>query len=147
MLDQMVEFAATPQCRLGVVLKYFGETGSEACGHCDNCRLARDGRRGIRPIGKRMRASGRGASSDAIGLDDPHRPLFEKLRAWRKQRADIDSVPAYVVFADRVLVELARSKPTDIIRLSNVSGVGEVKREKYGRELLHLIADHDADNR
>jgi superfamily II DNA helicase RecQ len=54
----------------------------------------------------------------------------------------MDSVPAYVAFNDRVLIQLARQRPSDENRLSDVPGVGAAKRAKYGAELLHLISEH-----
>ena len=70
--------------------------------------------------------------------------LFETLRAWRKERAEQDSVPAFVVFSDRTLEQLADDAPTDERGLLAVSGIGRSKLEKYGEELLAVIAEHVA---
>ncbi|MDA1297855.1 MAG: ATP-dependent DNA helicase [Chloroflexi bacterium] len=148
MLDRMVEFATTRQCRLGVVLKYFGEPDTLRCGRCDNCNEARSSRNGAAQPQRQGRSAARAGSdarsqaSGSMRAGDPDRELFDRLRAWRKERAESDSVPAFVVFADRVLVELARMKPTDMVRLTDVPGVGSVKRDRYGRELLRLIIGH-----
>ena len=150
MLDRMVEFATTGRCRLGVVLNYFGEMNREPCGRCDNCIEARsrqkgdaNGRSGRRDRGGSGATGSRSEPPRVIHPDDPDRVLFDRLRAWRKRRADADGVPAFVVFPDRTLIELARSKPTDMVKLSAVSGVGSVKRDRYGREVIELIGSFD----
>ena len=148
MLDRMVEFATTSTCRLEVVLRYFGETVDDACGRCDNCKAPESGRNRRTGNGAaRTRSGDRAGPSDEMTTEDPDKTLFETLRAWRTQQAKTQSVPAYVIFSNRVLIELARSKPTDMLRLINVSGVGSVKRDKYGQEVLRLINDHIATSR
>lgn len=65
--------------------------------------------------------------------------LRESLRTWRTQRAKEDAVPAYVVFNDTTLFELARLRPTDDDALLDISGIGPVKIEKYGAEIISLV--------
>ncbi|MBF4160690.1 ATP-dependent helicase [Nocardioides acrostichi] len=65
--------------------------------------------------------------------------LFERLRAWRKQRADADSVPAFVVFTDATLQLVAEVAPTTDQALLAISGVGRSKLEKYGDEVLAVV--------
>ncbi|MGE5690902.1 MAG: RecQ family ATP-dependent DNA helicase [Pseudomonadota bacterium] len=67
-------------------------------------------------------------------------PLFERLRSWRSQRARVDAVPAYVVFSDKTLREVAATRPADARELASVNGVGPAKIERYGPELLQLVA-------
>ncbi|HSC91832.1 MAG TPA: ATP-dependent DNA helicase RecQ [Gaiellaceae bacterium] len=67
-------------------------------------------------------------------------PLFERLRAWRLERARAEAVPAFVVFSDRTLRELAAARPRDERSLASVSGVGPVKIERYGTELLEVVS-------
>ncbi|WP_270181486.1 DNA helicase RecQ [Alkalihalobacillus sp. CinArs1] len=65
--------------------------------------------------------------------------LFEKLRTLRKQIADRDGVPPYVVFADSTLRELSEVLPTSRDEMLKVKGVGEMKYEKYGKAFLDLL--------
>jgi DNA helicase-2/ATP-dependent DNA helicase PcrA len=65
--------------------------------------------------------------------------LFERLRAWRKQRADEDSVPAFVVFTDATLQLIAEQRPTSPAALLRISGVGPAKLERYGEGLLEVV--------
>jgi DNA helicase-2/ATP-dependent DNA helicase PcrA len=66
-------------------------------------------------------------------------PAAEKLRAWRLERAREDGVPPYVVFHDRVLHEIADAKPSSLVELSQIPGVGPAKLERYGDEVLALV--------
>jgi len=65
--------------------------------------------------------------------------LFEKLRALRRTLADENNVPAYVVFSDRTLLEMADARPRDEIEMLAVSGVGEHKLKLYGKAFLDEI--------
>ena len=62
------------------------------------------------------------------------------LRAWRLERARADGVPAYVVFHDRTLAEIELAAPTSIGELASISGVGPVKIERYGSDLLAVLS-------
>jgi ATP-dependent DNA helicase RecQ len=65
--------------------------------------------------------------------------LFERLRILRRTLADENNVPAYVVFSDRTLLEMADARPRDEIEMLNVSGVGEHKMKLYGKIFLEEI--------
>jgi DNA helicase II / ATP-dependent DNA helicase PcrA len=65
--------------------------------------------------------------------------LFERLRAWRKARADEDEVPAFVVFTDATLQLIAEQCPTSAAALLRISGVGPAKLERYGDSLLAVV--------
>ena len=66
--------------------------------------------------------------------------LFERLRAWRLERARVDEVPAYVVLHDATLRELASAKPANERDLAGVKGFGPTKLERYGDDVLAVIA-------
>ncbi len=144
MLTNMVEFATTGDCRLNVVLKYFGEHAVEPCGTCDNCAEAAWQRTHGRRNGKRRGTFSDGTpASKRIHIGDPEWPLFDALREWRKERAEEDGVPAFVIFHDRVLTELARKRPLNESELLAISGVGSVKRNRYGSDLVRVIREFD----
>jgi ATP-dependent DNA helicase RecQ len=65
--------------------------------------------------------------------------LFERLRGWRAEVARRDGVPAYVVFHDRALAELAARRPGSLAAMADVPGVGPAKLARYGEELLALL--------
>jgi DNA helicase-2/ATP-dependent DNA helicase PcrA len=66
--------------------------------------------------------------------------LFERLRAWRVARAGEEKVPAYVVFTDLTLQAIAEVRPADPQALLRINGVGKTKIEKYGQDVLELVA-------
>ena len=65
--------------------------------------------------------------------------LFEALRTLRKRLADQEALPAYIVLSDKVLHLLSTSRPTTIEDFGNISGIGEYKKKKYGKEFVDLI--------
>lgn len=65
--------------------------------------------------------------------------LFEALRTLRKRLADQEALPAYIVLSDKVLHLLSTSRPTTIEDFGNISGIGEYKKKKYGKEFVELI--------
>jgi DNA helicase-2/ATP-dependent DNA helicase PcrA len=66
--------------------------------------------------------------------------LFERLRAWRKERAAVEQVPAYCVFTDATLTALAEFRPVDVPGLVAIPGIGQAKVDKYGDDVLRLCA-------
>lgn len=65
--------------------------------------------------------------------------LFEELRALRKRLADQQAIPAYIVLSDKTLHLLASSRPTTIEAFGEISGIGEYKRDKYGKDFIEVI--------
>jgi ATP-dependent DNA helicase RecQ len=88
---------------------------------------------------KRQAAKSKGyVESD---LSTVEQAIFEKLRWWRVETARKHNVPAYVIFHDATMREIAKMKPASLDDLRNVSGVGEKKLETYGDEIVALIAE------
>ncbi len=83
----------------------------------------------------------RSARKTAPAADMPAEaaPLFERLRAWRAGVAKEQGVPAYVVFHDATLRQIATQRPTSLAALGTVSGVGENKLAKYGEGVLEVL--------
>ncbi|MCL2011397.1 MAG: DNA helicase RecQ [Cystobacterineae bacterium] len=82
-------------------------------------------------------------SNKAPGSDIPDavaNALFERLRAWRAGTAKARNLPAYIVFHDTTLREIASARPSTTEELRQVTGVGERKLEAYGKEILELVA-------
>ena len=74
-----------------------------------------------------------------VGRDARHDALYEKLRNWRAETARERNVPAYVIFHDATLLEIAQLRPASLDQLSQISGVGDRKLEAYGELLLALV--------
>src|SRR5450631_2661979 len=90
-----------------------------------------------RPATK-ARSPKRGVAASA-DLDPGATLVFERLRTWRAATAKAQGVPAYVVFHDATLREIATRVPTTLDELSTVSGIGVAKRERYGPQLLEAL--------
>jgi ATP-dependent DNA helicase RecQ len=76
--------------------------------------------------------------------DYPHDPLFEALRALRRELAAQAGVPPYVVFHDSTLREMAELKPATLAALARISGVGEVKLDRFGAAFIETIRSWEA---
>jgi ATP-dependent DNA helicase RecQ len=150
-LDVMQKYAYTDRCRRGFVLRYFGDPAATAsCQQCDNCLHL--GHRA--EVGEQVPATTRGARRSARGpasskakpselreLTADEQSLLDRLRSLRTVLARRDSVPAYVVFADRTLREMARERPRTPGALADVYGVGPAKMEKYGEDFLRAVRE------
>jgi ATP-dependent DNA helicase RecQ len=87
---------------------------------------------------KRSRRTGR-AAAVAGDLPAEAHALFDRLRAWRLEAAARHGVPAYVIFHDATLKEIARARPSSLAALQGISGVGARKLEAYGADIISLV--------
>nr|WP_084501849.1 DNA helicase RecQ [Nocardia xishanensis] len=99
-------------------------------------RLRREPERVTKPA----RSAKAGKAAAAADLASSDMPLFEKLREWRGATAKEQGVPAYVVFHDATLREIATRKPTSLAQLGAIGGIGENKLAKYGEQVLEVLA-------
>ena len=97
----------------------------------------------LKPAGAQDRARGRQRHGAGRGRDPA---LFEALKKRRLELAKEQRVPAYVVFADKSLIDMARLKPTTPSEMSAVHGVGEAKLRQYGEVFLDVIRQHVAEH-
>ena len=92
---------------------------------------------------ERERSAGKGRRKQATPLDIPGgipTTLFDRLRVWRAATARERNVPAYVIFHDATLREIALARPGTLDELSGLSGIGDRKLEAYGSAILEVIA-------
>ena len=128
-------------CRHRAILRHFGEA-MESCGHvCDTCTGVSLGERAAAAIarrpGEQRGGKVRAGERAGAGSDDPAvEERFSRLRELRKRLADARDLPAYVVFHDRTLLEMAEQRPLTMEELLAVPGVGPAKLERYGRAFL-----------
>jgi ATP-dependent DNA helicase RecQ len=91
---------------------------------------------------KQRRAGSREPKGFVEGeLSSAEQVLFDKLRWWRVETARKHNVPAYVIFHDATMREIAKAKPASLSELRGVSGVGEKKLETYGAEIVALVME------
>jgi len=145
-LDVMQKYAYAKTCRRGFVLRYFGDPAARSkCQGCDNCLGIVHGRpSAVEARPKKSRERDRApASSKNLTLEPNDQRLFEALRARRSEIARAEKVPAFVVFSDRTLVEIAKSRPPSLAAFSDVHGVGDAKLERYGEKFLAVIRQQE----
>ncbi|MER6668578.1 DNA helicase RecQ [Amycolatopsis japonica] len=89
------------------------------------------------------KAAARSSAKKAAAADMPAEaaPVFELLRSWRAAAAKEQGVPAYVIFHDATLRQIATKRPATLQELGTVSGVGENKLAKYGEQILETLAE------
>lgn len=150
-LKYMTFYSTTPKCLRGFLLQYFGEAVPAKCGNC-SCCLAEEREAQLQLEYSRRRAADnarrltekprRSKSAAAAGeLSEFDEKLLNALYAQRKRLAGKQNVPAFVVFSDATLREMAVKKPMSIDELLNISGVGEKKAARYGNAFLRIIED------
>ena len=148
-LDAMQKYAYTNGCRRGFVLRYFGDPAARPrCDACDNCMGTHAELEARAPSPRVRRASRTGqtaprdrrrAVADDVELGKADAVLLGELKALRGRIAREEHVPAYVVFPDRALAQMAVRRPTSLGALEDVYGVGPARRDKYGERFLGII--------
>ncbi len=130
----MFNWAERLACRHQTVARYFGEDMERCDTSCDFC-TGIDLLDGLTAKPK----AGTMFSTQSPKAAPVSSPLFEDLKALRRELADARGVPAYIVFSDATLLAMAASKPQDEAELLNVSGVGPTKLETYGESFLEVL--------
>ena len=130
----MFRLADSMGCRQRSLVSYFDEQIEPCTTACDYCR-------GVTAL-EVLRA---GAAPERAVIFDSPAPmddaLFERLRALRRQLADSEGVPAYIVFSDAVLSRMAATRPSDEVALLAISGVGPAKLARYGEAFLRVLRE------
>jgi ATP-dependent DNA helicase RecQ len=138
-------------CRHQAIVRHLDETIAPCGTSCDVCRGvgieslvagpgATAGARG-RPPRIAADAAAVGSFASAFDAEPVNRELFERLRALRKRLADAEGVPAYIVFSDAVLRQMAARVPHTRPEMLELSGVGPVKLERYGDAFLEALRE------
>jgi ATP-dependent DNA helicase RecQ len=154
-LDAMQQYAYLKSCRRSFVLRYFGDPAARPrCGGCDICLGTKvvvtktvsrpaSGKRYQPSASSRSNRASAGPSSDDVSLSPADDMLLDKLRTLRRNISREEQVPAYVVFSDRTLAEMALRRPRTTAALAGIRGVGPTKLERYGERFLAVLRDAD----
>ncbi len=139
-LESLVNYSEGSECRHTEILTYYKDSQRiENCGHCDVCDPQSD-RRVIKPVipvkqSQTVLKKKKSAQTE-IKLNTVEEQRFLTLKKWRKQKAkELDS-PAFVIFSDQTLRQLAIKNPQNINQLTTIYGIGEAKLEKFGWDVL-----------
>ena len=165
-LKYMTFYSTTQDCLRGFLLHYFGEAAPKKCGNCSCClaaeqeaqlqveysrRRAADNARRLEmqqyEKGKNNKlrqqqeifAEHRRKNRVNVMLNDSDEKLLGKLFEVRKRLAAKQRVPAFNIFSDAVLREMAQKKPRDMDELIRINGVGEHPAMMYGKDFLRMI--------
>jgi ATP-dependent DNA helicase RecQ len=125
-------------CRHQAILRHLDEELTSCEVSCDACTGAGVGVRAAAAI-KRLGGARKLAAGE---VDAAGESLFQRLRALRKDLADRQRVPAYIVFSDKVLREMAARRPSTLDELLDVPGVGPGKLQRYGADFLEVLEEH-----
>ncbi|NTV53820.1 MAG: ATP-dependent DNA helicase RecQ, partial [Candidatus Firestonebacteria bacterium] len=143
---EMFRLAERRSCRHREIVAHFDETMGDCGASCDICRgltldaLLAQGK----PVAEPALAFPKGRRPTG-GEVDSNDPLFARLRALRRSLADELNVPAYIVFSDAVLTQIALRRPQSSAGLLGISGVGQVKLVRYGEQFLNAVREHVAE--
>ena len=134
----LFELVERGSCRHQAVVRYFDEEMAPCDVSCDACtgRTVEGRTRGAPSPRKKSRSSGAGP---AVDVSDADEAAFQTLRALRKELADREGVPAYIVFNDKVLREMVALRPSTEAQLLDVPGVGPAKLKRYGEAFLEAV--------
>ena len=136
-LSQIINYSEINNCRRKYLLEYFGENFSENnCKCCDVCSGSLE--LSEKPLKNKLKLEETKMNYN--------KPLFEKLRNLRKQIANQRNVPAFVIFSDRSLKDMAYYFPDDDEKFLRINGVGQQKLKDFGKFFLELIKGHIQEN-
>ena len=139
-LNLMLAYASTLRCRRAGILAYFGEPREVTGCVCDVCTGANRPpqtrpREAVSAPPRRTRLS----IPTSLPLDTAAEARFQRLKAVRAEIAKRNGWPAFVIFHDSVLREIAQLAPTDIASLARIPGVGRTKLEQFGPAILQAL--------
>ena len=144
-LKYMTFYSTTPRCLRGYLLSYFGEAAPQKCENCSNCLLAAQAAEQVEEQietalhdmeMKHARFHIQIEEKADWGADGKDKVEFLISANAAKQK-----LPAYMVFNDSTLRQMALKKPLSVEELLNIPGVGEKKAARYGQEFLGVIED------
>lgn len=149
-LDAIIQYAEGGECRHSGILTYFKDVDRiQSCGHCDVCDP--DSPRRIRcafaaPAKTILREGKSKEKKSPIGkatgvLDAQETQRVRVIKEWRRDYAKAQDLPAFMIFSNRTLEDLARKNPQTLNALEEVYGLGEQKIDAFGKELLEVLRE------
>ncbi len=156
-LDTLINYAEGGECRHAEILTYYRDAQRlKRCGHCDSCAPQSERKiiavatplsafieRTAKSAGKVKARLRKQLKMDDDTLTKEQKIIYDHLKKWRLEKANELDVPAFVIFADKTLRQLAIRKPSSENELEGIYGIGPDKMERFARDLLRTIADAD----
>ncbi len=150
-LDAIIQYAEGGECRHSGILTYFKDVDRiESCGHCDICdpRSPRRVPRAFAATAKTVAWKGKSKQKEspiervATTLSPQESARMRAIKDWRLEYARARDIPAFIVFSNHTLEDLARKAPKTLTELERVYGLGSQKIEAFGKELLEVLWSH-----
>lgn len=147
-LDAIIQYAEGGECRHSGILTYFKDVDRiESCGHCDVCdpdsprKVRRNLTVPVRTIIRKGRRDEKDSRTERVAgpLNAQETEKMRAIKEWRREYAQSQDLPAFVIFSNRTLEDLARKNPVSLSGLEEVYGLGRQKIEAFGKELLEFL--------
>jgi len=146
-LEAMVQYSEGGECRHEEILTYFrDEQRITGCGHCDTCAPTSERkirrlrasilRKSVRSPKEKKKSKKKDLASP---LTDEETSRMKVMKQWRLEYARAKDIPAFLVFSNKTLDDLARRNPHSMDQLQNVYGIGPQKIEAFGEELIEVL--------
>lgn len=146
-LDALIQFAEGGECRHQGILTYFKDADRiEHCGHCDVCDPDSD--RKVKKSKKFVALAARAKPKkkpkkkiiDTSPLTLEEKSRMKEIKAWRYSYAKSKDLPAFLIFSNKTLEDLAKKNPRTLHDLEKVYGMGPKKIEDFGKKLLAVLS-------
>ncbi len=149
-LDAIIQYAEGGECRHAGILTYFKDRDRiESCGHCDVCdpdsprriphTLAPRPKTAARKGKTKEKKPQRESTATPLNAEESER--MRVIKEWRLAYAKAQDMPAFIVFSNRTLEDLARKAPGTLTELEDVYGLGPQRIEAFGKELLAVLSE------
>lgn len=140
-LETLISYSEAGECRHAEILTYYKDSKRiKTCGHCDVCD-PKSTRRVAKPVGESIAKFSKTKTSktESVELNELQESNYLALKKWRKEKATKLDCPAFVIFSDKTLIDLAKKNPGTIEELKYIYGIGDSKLEKYGWDILATL--------
>ncbi|MEO8100398.1 MAG: ATP-dependent DNA helicase RecQ [Acidobacteriota bacterium] len=135
----MRAFVEEPGCRHRRICLHFGETPVwQDCGACDFCGVTLEWTRPGKAA--KVKRAAAATAAEVVTAAPGTSSLHTALREWRRELAKSTSVPAYVILHDTTIEAICKQRPRNLDKLLEVPGIGEKKAERFGAQILEMIA-------
>ena len=153
-LDTLINYAEGGECRHAEILTYYRDAQRlQRCGHCDSCdpqseRKVRAVRTPISAIAEqasKLVGQAKARLRKKLKMEDEtlttgQKTVYDQLKKWRLEKANELDVPAFVIFGDKTLRQLAIRRPSSVKELEDIYGIGPDKMERFAGDVIRTIA-------
>jgi ATP-dependent DNA helicase RecQ len=149
-LDAIIQYAEGGECRHSGILTYFKDVDRiQSCGHCDVCdpdsprRVPHTFVAPVKSVTRKGKSKEKKSPTERVSalLSAEESERIRVIREWRREYAKSLDMPAFIIFSNRTLEDLARRTPGTLAELEEVYGLGPQKIAAFGKELLEILSE------